>query len=61
MEAVGNPDYFETTVKDNVIMLIPAKISPLNSRGLSPTKEKIARLGLAEKDSDQAIAWAHKH
>lgn len=60
VEAVGSPDYFETTVKDNAIMLIPVKISPLHSHRLSQTRKKIAGLGLSEKDIDQAIAWARK-
>jgi hypothetical protein len=50
-------EYFDVSVKDNAIRLIPVKITPIQS-SLDGVREKIKKLGLTEKDVGEAIQWA---
>jgi len=50
-------EYFDVTVKDNLIVLEPVKISPIGST-LGSIRKKMEELGLSEKDVDDAVRWA---
>lgn len=52
-------DYFNVSVKDNVIILKPVKITPVQST-LEGIRDKAEALGLKESDIKEAIRWARK-
>ena len=57
VKAFGDAEYFDVSIKDNAIRLMPVKITPIQS-SLDSVREKIKRLGLTEKDVGEAIQWA---
>ena len=50
-------EYFDVSIRDNTIRLIPVKMTPVQS-SLESVREKIKKLGLNEKDVGEAIRWA---
>ena len=52
-------EYFDVSIRDNTIRLMPVKITPVQST-LESVREKIEKLGLAEKDVGEAIRWARR-
>jgi len=50
-------EYFDVSIRDNAIRLMPVKITPVQS-SLDSVREKIKKLGLSEKDVSEAIQWA---
>lgn len=52
-------DYFDISVKNNSIILIPVKITPAGS-SLEDVRDKIEALGLKDEDIKKAIRWARK-
>jgi len=57
VKAFQDAEYFDVSIKDNAIRLMPVKITPIQS-SLDSVREKIKRLGLTEKDVGEAIQWA---
>jgi hypothetical protein len=57
VKAFPDAKYFDVSVKDNTIRLMPVKIAPIQS-SLDSIREKIKKLGLTEKDAGEAIQWA---
>ncbi len=57
VKAFHDAQYFDVSIKDNAIRLIPVKITPIQS-SLDSVREKIKKLGLTEKDVGEAIQWA---
>ncbi len=51
--------YFDVALEENQIVLRPVKISLADS-ALEKARLKIKRLGLTERDVEEAIAWARK-
>ena len=56
-DAFPDAEYFDVSIKDNKILLVPAKITPVTST-LESIREKIKKLGLTEKEVKEAIRWA---
>jgi len=52
-------DLFDATVEDNRIVLVPVKVKPV-STSLEGIREKMERLGIAEKEVEGAVRWARK-
>lgn len=52
-------DLFDATVERNRIMLVPVKVTPI-SASLESIREKMEKLGIAEGDVADAVAWARK-
>ena len=50
-------EYFDVSIRDNTIRLMPVKITPIQS-SLDSVREKIKNLGLTEKYVGEAIQWA---
>ena len=50
---------FDASVKDNQIVLVPVKITPITS-SLENIREKMAKLGIAQEDVADAVKWARK-
>ena len=57
VKAFQDAEYFDVSIKDNAIRLIPVKITLIQS-SLDRVREKIKKLGLTEKDVGEAIQWA---
>ncbi|OGP56252.1 MAG: AbrB family transcriptional regulator [Deltaproteobacteria bacterium RBG_13_52_11] len=60
-KAIANafPDtqYFDVSIQDNRIILVPVKMQPV-SASLEDVREKMQRLGVREADVEEAIQWA---
>ena len=59
VKAFSDVNYFDVTVKDKKIVLIPVKITPMDIT-LEGVRSKIEKLGIAEKDVSDAVKWARK-
>jgi hypothetical protein len=57
VKAFPNADYFDVSIKDNAIRLVPVKIT-LVQTSLDSVREKIKKLGVTEKEVGEAIQWA---
>lgn len=51
--------YFDVSVKDKKIVLIPVRITPVGA-SLEGIKDKMEKLGITEKDITDAVRWARK-
>ena len=52
-------EYFDVTVEERKIILMPVKITPADMT-LEGVREKIKKLGIIESDVADAIKWARK-
>ncbi len=57
VNAFPETDYFDVDIEDDAIRLRPVRIVP-GRPTLGQIREKVAKLGLTEKDVDEAIRWA---
>jgi len=56
VKALPDAEYFDVSIKDNTIRLMPVKITPVQS-SLDSVREKMKKLGLTEKDVGEAVQW----
>lgn len=59
VKAFPDTDYFDVTVKDRKIVLLPVRITPADI-SLEGIRNKMKKLGITEKDVTDAIKWARK-
>ncbi|HPA73687.1 MAG TPA: AbrB/MazE/SpoVT family DNA-binding domain-containing protein [Spirochaetota bacterium] len=52
-------NYFDVDLRAGKIVLTPVVMRPVDET-LSGIREKVKKLGIAEKDVDAAIGWARK-
>jgi hypothetical protein len=52
-------DYFEVSVEDSKIILLPIKLTPLGGT-VERVRKKMAELGLTENDVAEAVKWARR-
>jgi hypothetical protein len=52
-------EYFDVSVQDKKIILIPVKITPVD-RTIEGIRDKMEKLGIMEGDVTEAVAWARK-
>ena len=52
-------DYFDVTVKDRKIVLMPVRIAP-DDAALEGIRDKLKKLGITEGDVPGAVKWARK-
>ena len=57
VKAFPDAEYFDVTIRENTIRLMPVKITPVSS-SLDRVREKIEKLGLTQEEVDGAIQWA---
>ena len=57
VKAFPDAQYFDVSIRDNTIRLMPVKITPVSS-SLDRVREKIEKLGLTQEEVDGAIQWA---
>jgi len=55
--AFPDAQYFDVSIEDSKILLMPVKITPVGST-LGGVRDKMRRLGITEKDVDGGIQWA---
>ena len=56
VKAFPDVKYFDVSIRDNTIRLMPVKITPVSS-SLDRVREKIEKLGLTQEEVDGAIQW----
>lgn len=59
MEKFPGIEYFEVLRRDREIVLRPVEL-PEGGERLSLIRDKMARLGLKERDIDEAVKWARQ-
>ena len=59
VRAFPDIDYFDVSVKDKKIVLMPVKITPAD-KTLEIVRDKMEKLGITEKDVADAVRWARK-
>jgi len=59
VKAFPDAQYFDVSVKDRKIVLIPVKITPADMP-LEGIRDKMAKLGVTEGDVAEAVKWARK-
>jgi hypothetical protein len=52
-------DYFDVTVRERKIILMPVKITRADMT-LEGVREKLKKLGVTESDVTEAVGWARK-
>ena len=57
VKAFPDAEYFDVTIRDNTIRLMPVRITPVPS-SLDSVRDTIEKLGLTEKEVGEAIQWA---
>ena len=55
----SDTEYFDASVRDGAIVLKPVTLKTENKR-LDSVRDKIKKLGITEKDIENAVAWARK-
>ena len=59
VKSFPNAEYFDVSVKDRKIILMPVKITRESST-LEKVREKLEKLGITEGDVAEAVRWARK-
>ncbi len=59
VKSFPNAEYFDVSVKDRKIILMPVKITG-ESITLEKVREKLEKLGITEGDVAEAVRWARK-
>lgn len=52
-------DYFDISIKNRKIVLVPVKITPADAT-VEGVRDKLERLGIEESDVAGAVKWARK-
>jgi hypothetical protein len=55
--AFPDTQYFDVSIQDNRIILLPVKMQPVEA-SLEDVREKMRRLGVSEQDVGEAVRWA---
>lgn len=59
VKSFPDTEYFDVSVKDRKIILMPVRITPADAT-LEGIREKIKKLGITESDVTEAVKWARK-
>jgi len=59
VKAFPDSEYFDISVKDRKIILMPVKITPVDMT-LEGIRNKMGKLGIGESDAAEAVKWARK-
>jgi len=57
--AFPDTEYFDVSVKDRKIILVPVSITPMD-KNLEGIRDKMKKLGITEEDVADAVKWARK-
>jgi hypothetical protein len=59
VKSFPDTEYFDVSVKDRRIILMPVKITPAD-KTLDSVRDKLKKLGVTESDVAEAVTWARK-
>ena len=59
VKSFPDTEYFNISVKDKKIILIPVRISPADIT-IEDSRNKLKKLGITEDDVTNAVKWARK-
>jgi hypothetical protein len=59
VKSFPDTEYFDVSVKDRRIILMPVKITPAD-KTLDSVRDKLKKLGITEGDVTEAVTWARK-
>ena len=59
VRAFPDTEYFDVSVKDRKIVLMPVKITPADTN-LEGIRDKMEKLGISGGDVQEAVRWARK-
>jgi len=59
VKSFPDTEYFDVSVKDRRIILMPVKITPAD-KTLDSVRDKLKKLGITESNVTEAVAWARK-
>lgn len=59
IKSFPDTEYFDVSVKDRKIVLMPVRITPAD-RALEGIRDKMEELGITESGVTEAVAWARK-
>ncbi|MBI5025667.1 MAG: AbrB/MazE/SpoVT family DNA-binding domain-containing protein [Nitrospirae bacterium] len=59
VKSFPDTEYFDVSVKDRKIILMPVKITPADA-AIEGIREKLRKLGITEGDVAEAVKWARK-
>ena len=59
VKAFPDAEYFDVSVKDGKIVLMPVKITPANMT-LEGIRNKMEKLGITQREVGEAVKWARK-
>lgn len=60
LEKFKDAEYFDAQADNEKIILRPVKISAVEYTSISSVRDKIASLGLTEKDIEKAVRYARR-
>lgn len=59
VKSFPDTEYFDISMKDRKIILMPVRITPANMT-LEGIRDKMEKLGITKKDVADAVKWARK-
>jgi hypothetical protein len=59
VKSFPDTEYFDVSVKDRKIILMPVRITPADA-ALDGIRNKLERLGITANDVGEAVKWARK-
>ncbi|MDP2682850.1 MAG: AbrB/MazE/SpoVT family DNA-binding domain-containing protein [Deltaproteobacteria bacterium] len=59
VKSFPDAEYFDVSVKDRKIILMPVRITPADA-ALEGIRDKLEKLGVTEDIVDEAVKWARK-
>jgi hypothetical protein len=59
VKSFPDTEYFDVSVKDRRIILMPVTITPAD-KTLDSVRDKLKKLGVTESDVTEAVTWARK-
>jgi len=59
VKSFPDTEYFDVSIKDRKIVLMPVKISPADMT-LEGIRDKMEKLGITKGDVAEAVKWARK-
>ena len=59
VKSFPDAEYFDVSVKDRKIILMPVRITPADA-ALEGIRDKLKKLGITEDVVDEAVKWARK-
>lgn len=59
VKSFPDTEYFDVSIKDSKIILMPVKITPADA-AIEGIRDKLKKLGITKGDVGEAVKWARK-